>query len=233
MSVLPGRIRLLAQRLSTVALDLLFPPHCVHCDRVGSLVCPRCLATIIPAVSRSLPEFDDVRVYAEYRDAIAAAVQALKYKRQTRLAHVLGGLLSRALDGAGWPVDLVTAVPLHASRLAERGYNQAALLGAVVAQQNGWPFAGRAIRRVRETPSQVHLSAAERQVNVAGAFEADPLIVRDRAVLLIDDVLTTGATMTACAEALRAAGAAQIYAAALAGAVYSHDTAAGAPDAPV
>jgi ComF family protein len=225
------RIKRLAQQVTTVSLDLLFPPHCAHCQRVGYLLCSRCLATISAAPARSLPQFEDVRVRAIYGGVISSAIHALKYKHQTRLAGPLGELLCEALCEINWTVDLVTAVPMHTKRLRERGYNQAALLGEVVAQQRGWAFSSSAVTRSRETLSQVHLNAQERQENVADAFCSESGIVAGKSVLIIDDVLTTGATMSACAEALRAAGAARVYGAAVASAAYSGN--AGASDAPV
>jgi ComF family protein len=122
-----------------------------------------------------------------------------------------------------WPVDVVSAVPLHASRLRERGYNQAVLLAQVVARTRSWVFAPDALRRVRETASQVNLNAQERRANVEAAFFAEPAVFCGRQVLVIDDVLTTGATLSACADALRAAGATHVYGATLAGAVGFRD----------
>ncbi|NDJ77184.1 MAG: ComF family protein [Chloroflexi bacterium] len=158
---------------------------------------------------------------ANFTGALSAAIHAFKYDRQTRLAEPLGMLLVEGLADSFWPVDLVTAVPLHAARQQERGYNQAALLGQVLAQDQGWAFDEAAILRTRETPSQVHLNAQERRVNVADAFTARPEVVRGKSVLLVDDVLTTGATMSECARALRAAGAGQVWGVTVAGAAGS------------
>jgi len=218
-------IKLLARHVAIVAVDLVFPPHCVGCDRVGSFLCSHCLSSIQPAPERSVPGFEQIRACAQYEAGIRAAIHALKYERQVRLAGPLGDLLISMVQDAMWPIDLVTAVPLHSTRLRERGYNQAGLLGRYLAQGMGWGFEPAALRRVRATESQVGLTMWERQENVASAFAADAGIVRDRCVLVIDDVLTTGATLGACAEALRTAGAAQVFGAAVAGAVYSGDTA--------
>ncbi len=215
------------------ALDLLFPPHCVACGRVGSFLCPRCLCRLRPAAPRSLSAFDDVRVRAGYGEPISTAIQALKYDHQTRMAEVLGKLLAETVAEARWPIDVVCAVPLHPKRLRERGYNQAALLAGVVAQVQRWSFVPQAVSRVRETASQVHLNAQERQANMVAAFAADPRLVAGQRVLVIDDVLTTGATLSACAEALRAAGAAHLYGAAVAGSVYQEDGAGVPPGIPV
>lgn len=227
-----SRIKLLARQTITVALDLLFPPYCVNCDRVGSFLCPRCLAKVTPAPARTLPAFDEVRVRANYEEPVNTAIHALKYDHQPRLAEPLGGLLCQALQDIHWSVDVVCAVPLHTSRLHERGYNQAALLGVYVAQFRHWLFDPAAITRVRETPSQVHLNAQERRVNVADAFSADAQVVSGKRVLVVDDVLTTGSTLSACAAALRAAGATHVYGATVAGAVYKEDR-TGVPGTPV
>lgn len=214
-------IRLLARQAARVAVDLIFPPHCVGCERVGSFLCPHCLTAIAPALDRTVPGLDQVRACARYENSIRAAIHALKYERQVRLVEPLGDLMIRMLDEVEWPVDLVTAVPLHSTRLQERGYNQAGLLGRYISQVKDWIYDPNALCRIRATESQVNLSMQERQENVAGAFVADAGIVREKRVLVVDDVLTTGSTLGACAEALRAAGAAQVFGAAVAGAVHS------------
>jgi ComF family protein len=206
-----------------VGLDLLFPPLCVNCERVGSFLCSHCLATVSPAPERTVAGLDGVQVRADFEGAIRTAVHAFKYEGQTRLAEPLGALLNETLCCTHWPVDVVSAVPLHASRLRERGYNQAVLLAQVVARTRSWVFAPDALRRVRETASQVNLNAQERRANVEAAFFAEPAVFCGRQVLVIDDVLTTGATLSACADALRAAGATHVYGATLAGAVGFRD----------
>ncbi len=212
-------IRLLAQQAYTTVCDLVFPPICVSCERVGSFLCDRCLATIEAAPRRVLPAFDGLVVRAVYTGPIRDSIHAFKYLNQTRLAGPLTDLLENTVRDQGWEVDLVTAVPMHESRLRERGYNQAALLARSLAERQGWPFVPEAIRRIRATASQVTLSASERKENVAGAFEASEQLVHARRVLIVDDVLTTGATLSACADALRAAGALMVFGAAVASAV--------------
>lgn len=214
-------IQLLAQQIVTVALDLVFPPHCVHCERVGSFLCERCSRTVTLAPKRVVAGLDDVFVAVEFSGAASAAIHAFKYERQTQLADILGDWLCAVLHDVAMSVDCVVAVPLHHRRFSMRGYNQAALLAHYVAKRYGWVFAANAVTRVRETSSQVHLNAQERRANVAGAFAAQPDAVTGQRVLLVDDVLTTGATLAACAGALRAAGAESVIGATVASAMFS------------
>lgn len=216
-----SRALLLAHQLALGGLDLLFPPHCIGCARVGSLLCSHCVAAAKAAPPRECDGLGGVCVAAEYDGAIGAAIRALKYDRQARLAEPLGNLLARTVRRAGWPVDVIVPVPLHAARLSDRGYNQAKLVSLYLARALAVPIDCEAVRRVRDTPSQVNLNAQERRLNMERAFEARAEAVRGRVVLVIDDVLTTGATLGACAEALRLAGAAEVYGAAVAGAVLS------------
>jgi ComF family protein len=114
------------------------------------------------------------------------------------------------------PADLIVPVPLHASRLRERGYNQSTLLAQQLSHTSGLPLVESALKRIRATSPQVTLNAAERKINVSNAFEASGDIVQGRQVLLVDDVCTTGATLGSSSVALRQAGAASVWAITLA-----------------
>jgi ComF family protein len=150
------------------------------------------------------------RASAEFGDAIQKAIHAYKYRNQRRMAGPLASRLADVLAQSGWRPTLITAAPLHESRLRERGYNQAALLAERLAQAASVPFRAEIIRRVRATRPQVGLNARERLENVADAFEAHA-DVAGQAIVIVDDVYTTGATLKACAHALRSAGAACVW----------------------
>ena len=137
----------------------------------------------------------------------------MKYGGRTRLVPFLGELLADALVRRPLEVDLVVPVPLTRARIAARGFNQAELLARPLAAARGWTLEPGALVRARETAQQTRLPARARRANVAGAFAVRiPALVRDRRVLLVDDVCTTGATLEACAAPLVAAGAAGVWA---------------------
>lgn len=144
-----------------------------------------------------------------YGGPLGRAVRALKYRGATRAARWMGVRLAATVRSAGWRPELVCPVPLHVSRLSARGYNQAALVGLALARALGLPFA-QALARTRATAPQARLARRARAANVAGAFRADGDAVAGRSVLLVDDVLTTGATAQACRAALLAAGAREV-----------------------
>lgn len=161
-----------------------------------------------------------VRAAAVHTGVMREAIHALKYDGVTALAAPLARYLTAAWHAPAWDairtrVDLVVPVPLHAQRLHERGYNQAALLAQSFCRRNALVFAPATLVRARATQSQVGLDAAARAANVADAFSA-PARLDGAVILLVDDVYTTGATLGACARAARAAGAQAVVALTLA-----------------
>jgi ComF family protein len=198
----------------SLALDLLAsllpPPRCVACDaavpRLATLCAP-CRSTV-----ERVPPDDDPSATAAfvYGGAIAEAITRMKYRARPDIARPLGDLLWRALEPRGRQLRgcLVVPVALHPGRLSERGFNQSALIARRVARHLQAPFAPMALARARDTPRQATLDRDTRQSNVAGAFRVrQPERVRGCAVLLVDDVRTTGATLGACVDVLLAAGA--------------------------
>jgi ComF family protein len=162
--------------------------------------------------------FAQARSFASYEGTLRALIQRLKYDGFRPLAKPLGRFLAEAAQRLErQSFDVLVPVPLHPRRERRRGFNQAFLLAAQVSRLRKIPLAAGDCVRVRDTPPQTGLRAAERRKNVAGAFHVPkPQRVRDCRVLLVDDVLTTGATAHACALALREAGAAGVWVATLA-----------------
>jgi len=143
---------------------------------------------------------------------LVRAVLQLKYWPNRRLARVMGGWLAEICQREGWEPTLVVPVPLGKRRLHQRGYNQAGLVAAALAQRLNLPMREQALWRVRETRSQVGLDVPSRHANVQDAFRANPDLVRDQTVLLVDDLFTTGATLSACGQALILGGAREVLA---------------------
>ncbi len=160
--------------------------------------------------SRSL--FFGLASLAEFSGPVRRAIHHLKYHQDAALAEHFSNLLYKLVHNElKWDHEIITTIPLGRSRQRERGFNQADLLAYPLALQSRKHFFPHLIKRTRDTESQVGKSAAERKANVKGAFKADPAVATGKRILLLDDVITTGATMTACAEALENAGALAIY----------------------
>ena len=212
-------------------LDWLFPPTCGGCNALGSRWCQDCQDNtqhIIPPYCRicgipldvpgvcprcgSLPPpYTALRSWASFEGPLKNALHRLKYRRDIGLGETLARPLRALLGTLDWEIESIVPVPLGKGRMAERGYNQVTFLALPLALSMGLPYRPGALHRVRETRSQVGLSAAERRENVRGVFQANPDQVRGRIVLVVDDVATTGATVNSAASALLAAGAARVY----------------------
>jgi len=190
------------------------PPAPV-CQSCGLPLGTSCQSNSCPGCTHRPPAFTAARAAALYLhsasglNALAAAVQGLKYRRRRRLADALGALLAERYPFA--PDALLVPVPLHRTRLRARGFNQALLLARALGRRRGLQVAPRLLVRTRATEAQARLAAAERRRNLHGAFAVRfPRLCCERSLVLVDDVLTTGATADACARALLAAGAARV-----------------------
>ncbi len=201
------------RRLPQALLELIAPARCAACDLTlegdEEGFCGGCGILLDDAGEGWRPPARAASLYV-YGGPLADAVRRMKYGRRTDLLGTLGGLLAAGTAAYAGRVDVVVPVPLHPKRLRERGFDQAALLAKPVARALSLPLDLARLRRTRHTPAQAGLDAAARADNVRGAFVArtDP---RRPRVLLVDDVRTTGATFVACTEALRAAGASDVY----------------------
>lgn len=198
-------------------LDLIAPACCPGCDswlQEPLLFCEACrpLLERLPFRSATPPPLGCAFLYG---GPLADAICKLKYKSRTDLSGTLGALLTDAALPYRGIVDTVIPVPLYPKRLRTRGFNQSALLAASVAKALSIPMSVSVLARVRDTLPQTELDWARRASNVRGAFKATAASSKRR-VLLVDDVTTTGATLSEAAMALRAAGAEQVYCLALA-----------------
>lgn len=216
-------------------LEFIYPPLCLAC---GSLlpnssvhVCERCQRALVRSSDHSeltaeLAEklgdaVDGVRAPFVFQKSgpLQSLVHALKYEKMEQVGLWLGERLGEEFLQTGRCPDLIVPVPLHRAKERERGYNQAALIAEGCARRTGSVLALRAIRRTRHTRSQTKLSVEERHVNVSNVFEVDPSFsgrLEGAVVAVVDDVITTGATIGACARMLREAGAGTVVAGAAA-----------------
>jgi ComF family protein len=191
--------------------DVLLVPRCAGCGEPGAWFCVACRDLCDPvSLSGGVP----VRGAGVHAGPLRAAIHRFKYGGERGLAEDLGALLALevARDLAqGVLIDAIVPVPLHRSRAASRGYDQARLLAAAVASRTGLPLCA-ALRRLRPGRPQVELDRAARAANVRGAFVGEASSLRRLAVALVDDVATTGATLADAAVAARAAGARSVRA---------------------
>jgi ComF family protein len=218
-------------------LDLVFPPRCIVCRCPGTWLCSGCVSGLprikgpvcrrcgVPTQKRDLCtrcrhaplRIEKIRSAFLHEGPVRVAIHRLKYRNARALAKPLGEYMA-----TWWRVRspeagmVVVPVPLHPSRLRKRGYNQAALLAQEFGRQAGLPVREGLLSRVRHTASQMKLDAEARQRNVSEAFSSPGNAAAGIRVLLVDDVCTTGATLEACADALRSAGALDVWALTLA-----------------
>ncbi len=215
----PNRLALVMRKASKLlgalleaVLDVAAPPRCAACDEhepCSGPFCSVCASGLLAGIQHGWVGSVPVWAAGNYAAPLSQAIRRFKYGARPDLARPLSRLLEPALPMLPpYAGEILVPVPLHPRRLAERGYNQAALLAAQLARASGLRCHPRALRRTRHTLPQVGRSRADRIATVTGIFEvSQPAPVRGRRVILIDDVTTTGATLAACIGALEAAGA--------------------------
>ncbi len=215
-----------------MALDLFFPRRCVGCGSEGWFICascqrllPRILHPLCPRCGKPQSEaqlcsscrgwqaqINGIRSPFLFEGVVRQAIHHLKYQNLKALATPLAQLLKGYLDTAPLPGEVLVPVPLHPRRLRERGYNQSSLLARELGKLSGLRVVEGSLHRLRNTPSQAKAaSVAVRRSNVGGAFACRDHHLQQTPVLLIDDVCTTGATLDACAIALKTAGATSVW----------------------
>lgn len=225
----------------TVALNLLLPPQCLSCaaevsapghlcsacwteiDFLGGAGCARCGApfetpeldgAVCGACTRETPPYTMARSVMRYDDKAKGLIISFKHADRLEGAPAFGRWLARAGAEMLACADVVTCVPLHRRRLWGRKYNQSALLAEAVSIEAARPFDPLMLERKRATPTQGGLTKRQRRYNVAGAFRVRPgweARIKDATVVLVDDVMTTGATVESCARTLKRAGARDVH----------------------
>lgn len=216
-------------------LDLLFPKRCVACKKIGSYLCGDCFAKLKPVetplcvmcdrpaigggthpICKTRYSPDGISAAYQFTKQIKALVHTLKYRGVYDLTTLCSALVAPCLvDGLVKRQPVIVPVPLHASRLLERGFNQTELLARQLALQNNLPVRTDLVKRTINTPTQTKLNRSSRQENLKNAF-AVVGDVRGMSILLVDDMVTTGATVRACTNALKRAGAKWVWVLALA-----------------
>lgn len=203
------------KRFQDWLLDLIFPTSCHGCGRVDTRWCHICLNELnaVPVYATHLTSqtLSDLCATGHHRGKLQQSIQALKYYQTPFLANPLALRLVQAIEIKEWTFDTIIPVPLFADREQKRGYNQAYLLSQQVASMTTTLCQPELLIRQRNTPHQVGLSASERRDNVKNAFRATASVA-GLSILIIDDVVTTGSTLDACASALFEAGASAVYA---------------------
>lgn len=212
-------------------LDFIFPHRCTFCDSISAEpICPKCADSVnfispplcdicgIPFKSdviknhtcgdcmKKRRHYSWARGVVVYDDASAKAIHRFKYGHDTTYSAPLGSMMADyPLEG----FDLITPVPLHIKRLRVRGFNQSLLLANAIGKRKGIPVAPFILKRTRWTEPQVNLTGRERKVNVKGAFKVCG-DVREKRILIVDDVYTTGATVSECSKVLKRSGAKEV-----------------------
>lgn len=222
----------LLTRLGRTALGLLFPCWCLGCGREGSLICDVCRrqlseikAPLCPRCGIPQPggilcagclnhrhNIDGIRSVFRFEGVMRQAIHQFKYNNLRVIAAPLARLLGDYLSTHPLTAEVIVPVPLHHRRLRERGYNQSKLLAKELSKITGLPLLKDSLIRQQHSQSQARAaSAVERRKNVAGAFICRGDNLKDRSIMLIDDVATSGATLDACAAALKSAGAGRVW----------------------
>jgi competence protein ComFC len=222
-------------------LDLLFPPVCGGCGGSGGRWCDKCKQKVqilngvvceicgLPQKTVGIcniclserPAFRALRAWAVFDDPLRKALHKLKYRRDISLGDALTVQMIPFVVRLNWPVNVIVPIPLGSKRYKERGYNQVGMVARPLSMALGLEYFPQGLRRQKETRSQVGLTRDERKENVHGVFATDRRI-EGKTVLIMDDVSTTGSTLSSAADALLLSGAKDVYALTVARALPHH-----------
>ncbi len=220
-----------AQPYSDAVLNFIYPPYCIICktrlEPGLTLICKTCWQSL-PRInntqnqkrSQANLDFAESQITKflavwEFNDAAQQVIHEIKFFGKKSFAKFVGREMADLMthDKDYLETDMIIPVPLHKTKLRERGFNQSLLLSQAISKLTNIPVNQKILNRIRYTKPQSRLNAFERQQNVKDAFRViDPSAVKGKTVVLVDDVLTTGSTMRACAESLDSAGVAKILA---------------------
>ena len=222
------------KKIKESVFDIIFPKFCLGCEREGLWVCEKCLKKIIQVKTQVCPECGKVSSLGRYcpkhkrlwglsgimvagyyqEGPLKEIIHNFKYNHILELGNFLGTLMAEALE-ENLPAEknlLLCAVPLHFLRRAQRGYNQAEILGSKIACELKLPANFKLLKKVRFTKPQVQVAQDERRVNLIKSFAINQNIsLKGKTIILIDDVATTGTTLNECAKVLRKKGARRVW----------------------
>ena len=213
-------------------IDLIYPPFCCYCGKIGYEICPNCY-TKIEIISNHKtclvcggiietgtncsncmklhPSFEQARSWGVYVGVLKQVVQKIKYKHGFGIIEYITKPLINFIKNWGIFVDMIVPVPLGEKREIARGYNQSVLIAKPISGHFNIPMYEHALIRSRDTKSQVGLNYEERKINMKNAFRADKSICINKSILLIDDIATTCSTLDESAKALKISGAQKVF----------------------
>ncbi len=226
--MLPPSWQLYVRQMAGSFVNFFFPPVCASCKKGGALICADCAARVnwlrqpvcplcgnemdrpadscYACVQRPFP-MRQVRTAVYFSGPVQTLIHKFKYENMFALARPLADWMVQSWPQWDYVPDMIVPIPLHRHRQQARGYNQSELLAAQLCRHVGLPLMTTLLRRERYTQPQVGLSAVDRHANLSGAFTADADLVHGKHILLVDDVFTTGATLSVATEILLTAGA--------------------------
>lgn len=210
--------------------DFFLPRFCPGCNKKlladEKPVCIDCLSSILIADEQRLEDeydknFSSAKVIKDFYSryvfetdkTLQQIIHALKYQKQFKLGTFLGEILSEGIKSRNWQIDLIVPIPIHHLKKVERGYNQSDYLAKGLSKGLNVPYSTKLLKRIKHTESQTRLHINERAINVANAFKVrNSKKIKGKNILLVDDIITTGATTQECGKALFNGGANSVYA---------------------